>query len=319
MAVSCLAQSSPDIRVDVDLVRVAVSVIDRAGKPVQDLRQEEFTLLDNGKTRPIQYMWKEADIPLTVGLIVDVSGSQMKHFGEHQQTMAQFLKQVLRPQDQAFLVTVAGDVRLVTDLTPSVGQLQAGVDSLARRPAPGTALGEPCPPPSRQSIPRFPIPGRFPRWGCGGPSVLWHAVYTAAKLKMKPVDGRKAMILVTDGLDTGSIHTLTDAIEASQSAETLVYTIRYAALPALAAPGLAFRGRRGLRRLSEETGGRAYAAPQEGPAGIFTQIEAELRNLYVLGFAVPETARDGKVHMLEVKSKRKGVTVRARKSYTPTR
>jgi VWFA-related protein len=255
---------------------------------------------------------------LTIGLVVDISGSQMKYFGEHQQTMGQFLKQVLRPQDQAFLVSVAGQVRLITDLTNSPEKLQAGIDNL-RTPLAGIELGEPCFPPNglRPPMRRFPI--RLPPSLCGGPSVLWHGIYTAAKLKMKSVDGRKAMIFVTDGLDSGSIHNLTDAIEASQNAETLVYTIRYAALPALAAPGLALRGRRGLRRLSDETGGRAYAAPQEGTAGIFTQIEEELRNLYVLGFAVPETARDGKVHVLEVKSKRKGVTVRARKSYTPTR
>ena len=132
---------------------------------------------------------------------------------------------------------------------------------------------------------------------------------------MKSVDGRKAMIMVSDGWDTGSIHSLTDAIEAAQGADTLIYTIRYPALSGL----LAAKGRSGLRRLSGETGGRAYAAPQEGAAGIFAKIEEELRNLYVLGFAVPETARDGKVHMLEVKSKRKGLTLRARKSYTPTR
>ena len=319
IAVPCLAQNSSDIRVDVDLVRVAVSVTDSAGKPVQDMRQDEFTLFDNGKTRPIQYMWKEADLPLTIGLVVDISGSQMKYFGEHRQTMGQFLEQVLRPQDQAFLVSVAGQVRLITDFTNSLEKLQAGVARLGGKPLAGIELGEPCFPPNRVRPPmrRFPI--RLPPSLCGGPSVLWHGIYTAARLKMKPVDGRKAMILLTDGLDTGSIHSLTDAIEASQNAETLVYTIRYAALPALAAPGLAFRGSRGLRRLSEETGGRAYAAPQEGPAEIFTQIEAELRNLYVLGFAVPETARDGKVHMLEAKSKRKGVTLRARKSYTPTR
>jgi VWFA-related protein len=312
-----VAQNSPDIRVEVDLVRVAVSVTDRSGKPVQDMRQDEFTLLDNGKTRPIQYIWKEADLPLTIGLVVDVSGSQMKYFGEHQQTMGQFLKQVLRPHDQAFLVSVAGRVRLITDLTNSPEKLQTGIDSL-RTPLAGVELGEPCFPPNSPlpRMPRFPIPGRFPRFGCGGSSVLWHGIYTAARLKMKPVDGRKAMVMVSDGWDTGSIHNLTDAIEAAQGADTLIYTIRY---PEFSSGLLASKGRSGLRRLSGETGGRAYAAPQEGAAGIFTQIEEELRNLYVLGFAVPETARDGKVHILEVKSRRKGVTLRARKSYSPTR
>jgi len=169
---------------------------------------------------------------------------------------------------------------------------------------------------------RIPISARISRWGCGGFSALWHGIYTAARLKMKPVDGRKAMIFVTDGLDSGSIHSLTDAIEAAQNADTLVYTIRYSALSGmytLAAPTLALGGRRGLRRLSEETGGRPYSSPKEGPAGIFQEIENELRNLYVLGFVVPESDRDSQPHQLEVKSKRKGVSLRARKSYTADR
>src|SRR5262249_48394690 len=284
---------------------------DRNGRPVSDLRQQDFVLRDNGKTRPIQYLWRETDLPLTVGLIVDVSGSQIRFVEEHKRTMQQFLEQVLRPQDQAVLVAVGGDVRLVTDLTRSIDELRTGVDTLGKSSPNSRQMVEPCPNRifSRPGRPPFEIPG------CGG-TILWEGVYAAARQKMKAVDGRKAMIVLSDGFDTGSPHTLNDAVEASQSAETLVYTIRYSAVPLPLASGPSFQGRRCMGHLANETGGRVYSSPAAGPAKIFGEIESELRSLYVLGFTIPEGARDGKFHKLEVKSKRGGVTVRARTGYT---
>jgi Ca-activated chloride channel family protein len=248
-------------------------------------------------------------LPLTIGLIVDVSGSQRKFVEEHKRTMAQFLAQVLRPTDQGFLVAVSGDVKLVVDLTHSVGDLSKGVELLSTFPLVGKQLGEPCP------TRRVQIRGRDVQISrCGG-TALWNGVYSSAKLKMKSVDGRKALIVLTDGWDTGSTHTLADAIEAAESADTLVYTIRYSMLPTVLVPGPNLKSRSMLRRISNETGGREYGSPKEGPGEIFAQIETELRNLYVLGFTVPESARDGKFHKLEVKSKRTGVTARSRSGY----
>src|SRR5437868_2934489 len=154
----------------------------------------------------------------------------------------------------------------------------------------------------------------LPNWWCGG-TLLWTGIYSSAHVKTKSISGRKALVVLTDGLDTGhgqGTHTLNDAIEASQSADTVVYTIHYSAnLPRMMRLGSG----KGLHRRSEQTGGRAFEDPKGDPTEIFAEIERELRSLYVLGFTPPDTERDGKYHRLEVKSKRSAVTIRARKGY----
>lgn len=307
-----------DIRVDVNLVRVAATVTGRDGAAVKGLQKQDFHLRDNGQAREIQYLWQESDLPLTIGLIADVSGSQRSFIERHRREVSQFLEQVLGPQDQAFLVSVATNAWLVTDVTGSVEELRKGVERIGRS-NPGPVLGEPCPPrPARRSPPPV-VPGaRARRIGCGG-TALWNAVYAAARLKMNQAAGRKALIVLSDGIDTGSKHSLTDAIEAAQSAETLVYTLHsYDLTATMIIPPLAIlvtEGDHHLTRLAGETGGRPFPSPRNGTAEIFAQIESELRNLYVLGFTATGDTQDGAFHKLEVTAAQKGMTVRARKGY----
>jgi VWFA-related protein len=319
----CAAQESADFRVSVDLVPVTCAVTSKDGQPVLDMQAEDFVLLDNGKPRPLQYLWRELDAPLTVGLVVDISGSQSQFLRQHRRTIAQFLEQVLRPQDQAFMVAVGPGVKLAAGLTNSYRDLRAAVERLdprllfnPRNLSDDDDLGDQCQaePPHLPAGFRFPAGIILPKWYCGG-TLLWNGVYSSARLKTKSVSGRKALVVLTDGLDTGhgdGTHTLSDAIEAAQGADTVVYTIHYAAhLPAI----LRLSSGIGLRRLSTQTGGRAFEDPKGDPSEIFTLIERDLRSLYVLAFSTPEKERDGKFHRLEVKSKRRGLTVRARKGY----
>ena len=311
------AQTVPNIRVDVNLVTLAASVSDRNGAPVQNLHREDFVLFDNAEPREIKYLWQEMDLPLTVGLIADVSGSQSGLVGKHRQTITQFLRQVIGPRDRAFLVTVAREVKLVTDLTNSIDELSEGIDHIGGGQKYGAQLGEPCRGPDAPPRPsgRRRLPKAF---GCGG-TALWNGVFAAARLKMKAVTGRKALIVLSDGLDTGSFHSLTDAIEAAQGADTLVYTIREVGVPMMVLfPPMAIWAStsHSLKRLSTETGGQAFPSPKGSPAALFAQIENELRNLYVLGFSPPEDARDGTARKLEVKTTQPGLTVRARKAYS---
>lgn len=307
-AFACFGQTPADIHVDVNLVTVACSVSDRDGTPAKNLKREDFTLLDNGKPREIQYFWQETDLPLTIGLIADVSGSQIGVIHKHRQNIDHFLAQVIGPKDRAFIVTVAKEVKLLRDLTGSIEDLRSGVDDIEAGGNRGTQLGEPCRGPDAPRRRRI-VPG------CGG-TALWNGVYAAARLKMKPLTGRKALIVLTDGMDTGSFHSLTDAIEAAESADTLVYTIHVlspVAVMGLTAIGAAL-GNNHLNRLSTETGGQPFPMPKD-PSAIFSQIENELRNLYVLGFTPPIEDRDGKFHKLEVKAGTR-LAVRARKGYT---
>jgi Ca-activated chloride channel homolog len=316
-----LAQQT-DIRVDVNLVTIACSVSDRNGAPVSKLKREDFKLLDESRPREIKYFWQESELPLTVGLIADVSGSQTGYVSKHRQTIARFLEQVLGPEDRAFLVTVGPDVKLVTDLTGSIEELKAGVDQIEGGQRYGTQLGDSClghgPSPPRRGP--FGRKGRR-NFGCGG-TALWNGVYAAARLKMKQVKGRKALIVLSDGMDTGSFHGLTDAIEAAQAADTLVYTIKYVNIPLMIlAPPLAVAATasHGLERLSLETGGHAFTGQGAHPSEIFAKIENELRNVYVLGFTPPEEASDGKPRKIEIKLAQSGLLVRARKSYSLSR
>ncbi len=289
------AQNSPDIRVDVDLVTIAAFVADSSGAPAKNLRREDFTLLDNGRPREIQYLWQE-DAPLTIGFVADVSGSQRGEVGKHQDSITKFVSRILRPDDQAFIVTVDADARVVADLTNSVDKLREGIEAIKFGLSSGPRLGESCRAPEGEQFPRRPF--------CN--SAIWDGIYYIAKLKMKSLPGRKAMILLSDGLDEGSRHSVNDAIEAARSADTILYAIGRQGI--LAKIGDAH----GMQRIVSETGGKMVRASAEP----FAEMENELRNLYILGLVPPEDARDGKFHKVEVKVNRRGATVRARKGYT---
>ncbi len=127
------AQQRPDIRVDVDLVTVACSVTDHTGVPARDLKAEDFSLRDNGQPREIRSFWQETDLPLTIALIADVSGSQAGFIGSHREAIAQFLKQVIGPHDRAMIVEVARQALLISDLTGSLENLSATVQKIGTR------------------------------------------------------------------------------------------------------------------------------------------------------------------------------------------
>ncbi len=260
LAVVCCAQTPPraDIHVDVTTVTATFTVSDRNSAPVKDLHREDFTLHDDGKLREIQAFWQESGLPLTIGLIADVSGSQLGVIRDHRENILQFLAQVMGPQDRAFIVTASVQAKLLTDLTGSLDELRAGVQGIGK-PGQGTQLGEPCTRPLRPTIIL-----RGP--GCGG-TVLWDAVYAASVLKMKPLTGRKALIVLSDGLDTGSLHNLTTTIEAAQSADTLVYTLRALSPFVAYSPGGRLRTTLSnpMKRLSDETGGRAFGSTRNTP------------------------------------------------------
>lgn len=297
------AQQRSDIRVDVDLVAVPCSVTDRGGAPVKGLKREDFELRENGQPREIAGFWQEADLPLTIALVADVSGSQARFIQSHREAVAQFFKQVMSPADRAMVVEVAQQSWLLSDLTGSADALSAAVERIgAREGKQSPLLGPPC----RNA--------GFPH-SCGG-TALWHGVYYAAK-QLRPVAGRKAIIILSDGMDTGSDISLTDLIEMAQSAGLVVYSIKYAnpmrfiSLAATIAQAVSH----GLDRLSRETGGLAFPNPGRKLSEVFSEIESDLRNMYVLGFTPPADARDGTFHKLEVKTLRPDLTVRSRTGY----
>jgi VWFA-related protein len=297
------AQQKPDIRVDVDLVTVACSVADHNGAPVKNLKLEDFKVTDNGQPREIRHLWQESDLPLTVALVADVSGSQAGYVKEHKEAIGQFLKQVIGPRDRAMIVQVARQAWMLSDLTGSAADLNAAVEKIGD---PATKrfhmLGPPC------RNPRIPHP-------CGG-SALWHGLYYTA-MALKPVTGRKAIVILSDGLDTGSDISLNDLVDAMQSAEAVVYSVKYSSPARFVSIGTLVEEKvsHGLERLDHESGGATFPNPGKKTPEVFARIESDLRGMYVLGFATPENARDGKFHKLDVKVSRNDVVVRSRAGY----
>jgi Ca-activated chloride channel family protein len=296
------AQQNPDIRVDVDLVTVMCSVADRSGAPARGLKKEDFQLRDNGQTREIRNFWQESDLPLTIALVIDISGSQSGFIKNHREAVGQFFHQVIGERDRAMVVEVAQQSWLVSDLTGSAADLNAAMEKIGTHGIKPPMLGPPC---RNKGFPK----------SCGG-TALWHGLYYAAE-KLKPVAGRKAIVVLSDGMDTGSDISMANLIEMAQSAEVAVYSIKYpnpARYFSITA-AIAQAASHGLERLSRETGGLLFANPGRRTGEVFSEIETDLRNVYVLGISPPNDARDGKFHKLEVSTVRKDLSVRFRAGY----
>ncbi|MDQ2946782.1 MAG: VWA domain-containing protein [Acidobacteriota bacterium] len=300
---------------NVDLVQVACSVTDH-NVAVKGLQKSDFILREDAKPQEIKYLWQQAELPLSIGLIIDVSGSQSSLVHKHRHTVAQFLKQVLRPEDRAMIVSVGGQVWLNADLTNSIPDLETAIADVGSRHSQAPMLGDPCQAAGRKAHGRASrMRLRYP---CGG-TVLWNAVYYASKLKLRQVTssqpGRKALLILSDGLDTGSDHHLNDAIEAAQSAGVPVYTIKYVdplLLPFMAVAAL----KHDMQTLSRETGGVAFGVFHGNLDDVFRQIEEELRNQYVLAYTPSNRAQDGSYRKLEIEvDGRPMLQVRTRKGY----
>jgi VWFA-related protein len=299
------ARSAPaaDIQVDIDLVTVACPVTDHNGAPVPNLTVADFNLIDNGQPRDIRNVWQESDLPLTVALVADVSGSQAGYIKDHREAIAQFLKQVIGPRDRAMIVQVARQSWLVSDLTGSHEALEAALQKVGDYQGKQShLLGPPC----RNA--------RIPH-SCGG-TALWHGLYHTA-MALKPVTGRKAIVVLSDGIDTGSDRTLADVVDAAQAAEVVVYSIKYSSPARFISIGtlVAEAVTHGLERVDRETGGLTFPNPGKKIAEVYSRIESDLRNMYVLGFTPPPDSRDGKFHKLEVKMARSNLVVRSRAGY----
>jgi len=279
---------------------VPVTVADRRGVPLRDLKLADFRLFDNGVHAAIQHLWLDSDLRLTVGIIVDVSYSEHETIPRERQAVAVFLNHIMRPEDHAFLVTTAIRNTLVTDLTASIGKLRKGIEHIqpeGLNELEGQQLGEPCP---------VKADGNKVVSRCGG-SAIWDAVYASARLKLRSLPGTKALIIISDGQDTGSMHSLNRAMEEVQTSNTIVYAIKVGDLRALLTHGLS--------KLAGETGGEQFRPRGGNFAGIFRRIENDLRTRYVLGFRPDPAAASQGLHQLRVETARSGVQVRARTSY----
>ena len=288
----------PLITVEVNVVNVLCSVRDGKSALVSTLGKDDFNITEEGKQQEIRYFARETDLPLTLGLLVDVSGSQKNLIETEKRTAEQFFAKVIRPKDLAFLISFGSDAELLQDSTSSQALLRRGLDGLRLRTDVGSTM-----------------PGPVPTINQPRGTVLFDAVYLAAREKLRGEVGRKAIVLITDGVDVGSRLKLADAIEAAQKADTIIYSIYYVD-PSAYGVGFGRPSNGDLRKMSEDTGGRLFEVSRRNSLeSIFQQIQEEMRSQYALGYVSSNSARDGGFRRIEVKTQQKGLKVQARRGY----
>ena len=296
-------QRTETFKVSVEVVNLFFNVKDKKGALIPALTRDDFEVLEDGKPQTIKYFAAEANQPLTLGLLVDTSGSQGRVLPMEQEVGAAFLKEVLREKDLAFLISFDVNVDLLQDYTSSPRELKAALERTRINTGGGFSTGIP-------GIGGGPIPQSHPPRG----TLLYDAIYLAADEKLRSEVGRKAMIILTDGNDQGSRMSLRDAVEAAQKADTICYVLLIADRGFYAQGE--YVGDSEMKRLAEETGGRVVNVGNkyEKLKQAFDQIAQELRSQYNIGYTPTNTNRDGGFRKVEVRS-RQGHRIQARKGY----
>ncbi|MGA9065673.1 MAG: VWA domain-containing protein [Bryobacteraceae bacterium] len=333
-------QMPPTYSAEVKVVNIFATVRDKKGQIVTDLTKDDFVLDEEGHPQVIRYFARETDLPLTLGLLVDTSGSQRSVLNDERDASRRFFDQVLREdRDLAFLIHFDKEVELLEDLTPSRAKLEKALDELqVNEPQLQRQRGGGYPPDDSSSNRR-------------GGTHLYDAVKLAADELMVKQKGRKAMVLLTDGVDRGSRYTLFEAISAAQHANTLVYSILFAGSNGFGngggyGPGMGRRrggmgypgggypgggypgggggypggnrgdGKKVLEQMARETGGRFIEVSHHLPIDkVFASIQEELRSQYSLGYTSDQTSDAPAYRHIHLTAKKKDLVVQAREGY----
>jgi VWFA-related protein len=276
---------------DVKVVNIFATVRNKTGEIIRELPKEDFSIFENGRSQAIRFFSQESDLPLTIGLMVDTSMSQAKVLNAERGASFRFIDQVLREgKDKVFIMQFDMAIRLRQDLTSSRKDLD---ESLAYVDTP-----------SRRELYMPSEKG----------TVLYDAVLEASNGVMKDRTGRKALIVMSDGVDEGSENSLASAIEAAQRNDTLVYSILFSD-PSFYGGG-GHSGKDALSRLAKQTGGSFFEVTKKRSIDdIFGVIEQELRSEYSLGFVSDTAVRNSEFRTLQLTTKQKDLIVHARDKY----
>lgn len=293
-----IAQEETTLRVDVDIVNLLFSVRDKKSGLIGGLEKEDFTVFEEGQEQTIKFFTRETDLPLTIGLLVDVSRSQENLIEVEKHAATQFFSKVLRPKDMAFLISFGSEAELLQDFTNSSQQLSAGLDGLRVIAQVSGGILRPG-----------PVPTATKPKG----TVLYDAIYLASTEKLRREVGRKAIVVITDGVDMGSHYSRSEAIEAAHRSNAIIYSIYYS-------DPRYWGGSDGdLKRMSEDTGGRVFRVNRKNSLeDIFTQIQDEMRSQYSIGYTPTNPDKDGSFREVEIRVNRKDAKVQARKGYYAT-
>jgi VWFA-related protein len=347
-------QTVTTMSVDVKVVTLPVTVRDKKGQIVRNLTKDDFVLQEDGRPQTIKYFTQDTNLPLTLGLLVDTSLSQRNVLDQERNASKVFLDQMLTgAKDKAFLIHFDREVELLQDLTSSRDKLEAALQLLNAPQLERNGGGQSDPGSSGSgSDPRSSGTGQ-PRMSRGAGTLLYDAIFLASNELMKKQQGRKALIVLSDGDDRGSKESLQSAIEAAQRADTVVYSILFAdshqdnngyghqgggmgrhgggfpgggGWPGGGGSGGGGRGRspqeprvdgkKILDQISRETGGRLYeVSKKQAIDQIYDSIAEELRTQYNLGYTPDKSNTEAGYHKIALVAKQKDLVVQTRDGY----
>jgi Ca-activated chloride channel family protein len=277
VTLTVLAQDQPTFRTGTQIVPVYATVLDTQGRLVPNLERGDFTILDNGKPQEITFFQSDVT-PFTVVVMMDYSASMTSNLELLEAAAEQFLLRLL-PADKGQVGAFSDKIQLSGTFTGDRDDLIGAIDDL-----------------------------QF-----GNPTRLWDAVDTSIN-ELKGVEGRKVVLVFTDGDDTASRIGMGDVLNRARRDETMIYAIGLQSEYYVGSRPVRTRPDRSLRRLAEETGGGYFELEKTAElAPTFTRVAQELHSQYALGFAPP--LLDGKEHRLEVRMNKLGMNARARRSY----
>lgn len=327
--------SKPTFSATVKVVNLFATVRDKHGQIINSLSKDDFLLEEDGRRQTIKYFTRETDLPLKMGLLVDTSRSTLSALPDERNASTTFLNKIMREEkDLAFVIHFDREVELLQDLTSSKEKLATAMDEIepTQRTDQGGSGGWPG---GSQGGGR----GGRRHFGGGG-TLLYDAVYLASDELMQKQQGRKALILLSDGDDQGSKTSLESAIESAQRANTLVYCIYFKGEEGAMFGGYGGRhggwgrggigrpggggypqpshenGKKVLERIAKETGGRMFEiSKKEAADQIYSQIEQELRNQYSIGYTPERGGATSAYHKIRLAAKDKNDVVQTREGY----
>jgi Ca-activated chloride channel homolog len=283
------------LRVNVKLVNVAFSARDSRGALVNSLTKDDVEVFEDAVPQKISFFAHSVDVPLTLGLIVDFSGSQDQFSKQHQHDLEVFLKDILGPKDRVFMICFGNHLRLVSDFSQSGPEL---IDRLKLY---------------QRSDKHFPDLGPKEDRELG--TAFYDSIYYSVTEKLANESGRRALLVFSDGEDNSSSHDMMSAIEAAQAANVLVYTIRYTEKQHGHLTARNHYGIRVMDRIAKETGGQAIDAETTDPKTYFQQIAEELRTSFELAYYPTNPLPDDTFRKIVIRPRQSGLTIRSKTGY----
>jgi VWFA-related protein len=280
----------PALKKTVNLVNLFATVRDKNKRLVGDMKQSDFKVFEDNQEQQIAFFSKEVTLPITLGLLIDTSGSEQNRLGAEQEAASRFLERVMRKGDEAMVISFDLDVDLLADFTDDRAQIERAVNKARIGAVSGGVV----------------TPGTIP--SNNGGTHFYDAVYLACNDKLATEAGRKALVIITDAQDEGSRLRLDEAIEAAQRTDTVIHVLWVHDR---------FYGRLDVaRKLSDETGGRTIEVSSEKKLNeAFDQISEELRSQYTLGYYPTNAAKDGRFRKVRVDTADKDFKILTRKGY----